>query len=765
MQPTTTAPMQPYQLIRDPPASTSSTSTSTSPPSGSAREKSLLSYEASSRHPQATGDHVMSNGYTTTTKKRKRAEPSMRFPTILQPQKKVKQPSGDDIRSYKDSPSNASTASSSTPWESPNNGNLEDIENQTYHLANALRNACDEIRALKADLVQSSSKAVNDERVVRQQMLFDFMLKQDQIRKECERTSARHIRVAAAMRSEIEKKVHVVEELKRVVEIERRQDREAREKLHQQCTAERNKYLNALSTSNLYQTSLEHCQQLLKTAEEDLAELQRIHNEEKILKQKATRGLPPAYGSLDDVEAMPPWGRHEDGGSLDMAQIKHTIRERFTRDLHNAQALANTYRESQDRFLKVSAGVELFRLCSLALQEACVSLREVLDNADDVDISPRSKKRQKRRQGRSSDGQRQEPISRRVYIADRVAKLVLDLNWRLIAVFDLRPQDIRVTLESKTEIGLYWRTVDDVFLEAVKATFHAISQDEGSDENNEPSRPSAEMCPRCKSNECPGHCVRVTELQYFLTLLKNVSKKLDHITTNSELRGTYFVESYEWLTESVETERRLAANSTIPRFPSPCPHVSHLAGHGTGGSLADAALMARLNEGPPPDDDTATVPDENIEALAEQAAQLEQERYVRRAEARVATQHELDIIQRAHDRAFANDPVLQEFFSGPSGRRALAPEDEPRWREVGRDESGGTRTLRRTDGGHSELRLERVPPSQPMAPVGRHVLQREDSVDSGAYERMREIRAARAEEHRAILAARYATGGDVYGRG
>ncbi|EME44720.1 hypothetical protein DOTSEDRAFT_72246 [Dothistroma septosporum NZE10] len=675
--PTRRAPMTRYQLGHDSAAPTSSTC---SPPAGSARDKRFVCDITTPRQNSDQGDNVMPSDFTTAiTKKRKRGDPSTRSLTILSSQKKVKQSLGKSTRSQDN------IASSTLPGPSlfckPRDyTGSDDVENQNSHLANALRNACDEIRSLKTDVARTESKTVNEERVIRQQMLFDFMLRQDQTRKECERNSARHIRTVAAMKSEVDEKMIAIEELKKMADTERRQDRAARDKLHQQYTAERNKYLNALSTSNLYQTSLEHCQQLLKTAEEDLAELQRIHNEEKILKQKTTRGLPPAYGSLDDVEVMPPWGRHEDGGTLDIAQIKHTVRHRFTRDLHNAQALANTYRESQDVRLKIKAGVELFRLSSLALQEACVSLREILDNADDVDICPRSKKRQKRRQGRTLEEQHQAPVSRRVYIADRTAKLVLDLAWRLIAIFDLRPQDIRLNSQLKTEIGLYWRKIDDVFVEAAKAVFHATLPDQRSDDNDEPLHRPGGLCPQCKSNECPGHCARVMELQYFLTHLKNVSKRLDQITNSSELRGTYFVEAYEWLTENVETERRLAASFAIPRFSSPCPQGgSHLVGHGHGGSLADAALMARLNSRPPQDDDTATVPDDNIEALAERAAEVERERYATQTGNRVATVHELEIIQRAHDRAFANDPVLRDFFGGPSGRRALA--DDPRWQE------------------------------------------------------------------------------------
>lgn len=158
------------------------------------------------------------------------------------------------------------------------------------------------------------------------------------------------------------------------------------EMLQTSLNSERVRYLQLAQLSKATFDELDAAKAEVNTARDDLAELQRLDGEEKARRQKH---LPPAYGSLEDVDS-PPWERHcKDVGRLDggmcgigMTLLESCAEETFGRELRGAQARARRDRgtnNAEDPTIKQHAGANFLCTASEALAEACQNMTSGMD--------------------------------------------------------------------------------------------------------------------------------------------------------------------------------------------------------------------------------------------------------------------------------------------------------------------------------------------------------------------------------------------------
>ncbi|KAK5138264.1 hypothetical protein LTR08_003325 [Meristemomyces frigidus] len=309
------------------------------------------------------------------------------------------------------------------------------------------------------------------------------------------------------------------------------------------------KTAHAECDAKMWKNASEHATTMHRIQEEDLEELKVILNEEiaQHRDSKKRSQLPPAYGSLDDEAQLPPYEFHtKDSGALEVATFKRTVRDKFMRDIAGAQ-------NRLDATMAATAGGDLTEDRNAAraamLKTFVVALAAASTDTDDV--LKRSHIICAFVVGRASaDGDR--PIyirgiyARQDYIADRVAKLVLDLTYRFIAAVEVRPDMITLNLEERAYIASSWSAVDSALLEAVRKAFNGRSSGSGS-----------------LSSSCRAKVL--LELQLYLTQVTMLQSKLvgmrmtDTPLYQRDGHGPYFERTRAWLVQLVEKERELLA--------------------------------------------------------------------------------------------------------------------------------------------------------------------------------------------------------------
>lgn len=131
------------------------------------------------------------------------------------------------------------------------------------------------------------------------------------------------------------------------------------------------------------------------------------------------------------------------------------------------------------------------------------------------------------------------------YVADRFAKLILDLVVRALAALETRPLSASLRPRESTKIALAWSTVDECLLKALRTLFNRGAY-------------------RAK-----GEAGRLFEVQYYLTYVSLLHNRLQMWRAASALgdrapngeRREYFKETEDWLQERVESERMHGASS------------------------------------------------------------------------------------------------------------------------------------------------------------------------------------------------------------
>lgn len=271
---------------------------------------------------------------------------------------------------------------------------------------------------------------------------------------------------------------------------------------------------------------VEHLQILNATFESDLDDLRAIDNENATRRADEHRGLPPAYGNLDDEDRFPPYSRHEDAGTIEVAHIKRCIRRQWD--------------TAEDRALRCAtptAASKVFNDLSYALSKVCYSLANLTEAAPNIPSSTRQGLQKHLDQIPSAplralavNDLTQNPGST-AFINDRVAKLLIELLWRTVSACNARPMTHVPSREASATTTTYHYRIDVVLTAALQCAF--------------------------KKRSLP-------RLQFYLTQLENLRVQLKACSSGQVSYG-FFGQATAWLDEQIEKERELAANSATAR--------------------------------------------------------------------------------------------------------------------------------------------------------------------------------------------------------
>jgi len=295
----------------------------------------------------------------------------------------------------------------------------------------------------------------------------------------------------------------------------------------------RGKHSAALGNAREWRENAQHLSELHKTIEEDLDALRRLEIAERsrISEQQKCRDLPPAYGSLDDPDRLPPWEAHaDDSGRLELGAIKRTINANFMTRLANGHAMLEDQRNVSGVHDRETAGARFFYYMSLALEEAARSVTEILQHAEDVSCThhavpcdpvtllPLADERTTSRRLKAKHS----------LVADRCATLLLNLTLRMVSTFEIRPTRISMVAGWKTTAALAWLTMDETLFATLPGALRDMS---GS--------------------------ARLREVQLYSTQIGTLRSKLTNLRTG--LSCGFFEQSSLWLDEQVEVERQMFA--------------------------------------------------------------------------------------------------------------------------------------------------------------------------------------------------------------
>jgi len=303
-----------------------------------------------------------------------------------------------------------------------------------------------------------------------------------------------------------------------------------------EATIRANKASTELARS---ETEIDHLESLNKILEEDLVELRRIENDDARRHDDKQLGLPPAYGALPDENRFPPPQLHEDSGALDVAVLKRTIRRNFLASVSQGQV---AYQANKPARPTLYDHCYIFKHTSGALAIACSQLRAALDHAEStVGVDVYSEYMPSRHHHRGASREHKQRIQRETarsdWLADRVAKMVLDFAWRVVSSCEVRPGAIILPPEERTQLRLEHSSVDDCLLQALRQTFLT-----GSSQADRAHR-------------------RLHDLQHYSTQLSALRNALFNLFPG--LGQIFFEASYEWLGEQIESERFSRANALL----------------------------------------------------------------------------------------------------------------------------------------------------------------------------------------------------------
>lgn len=410
------------------------------------------------------------------------------------------------------------------------------------------------ISKLEAELVEQRDFTEAAQNRVKQDMYIDIMHERD-LRKKTEERADRAKRRYDREISELRVKL---------------------EKADEKSLLERQQTVNAQSSAESYRMESEHLENVNSTLQSDLNELRIVDVEDARARKDGRRDLPPAYGNLDDENRFPPYSQHADGGSIEVAHLKREIRRRFEMKVDEGLA-------------KADEGHNVFSHISMALEDMSHSLKTLMDNADDVPVShshsqsnrfitqqmraadmteqitamtgqhtgtpgavagasvdlhdskhgmTKTDKRTRRRERKAANHTPtlMQSANAAPYIADRIAKLLLDLLWRAVAACDIRPihHNNNIQMVGAT-LAVSYTSVDETLISALRLAFSKTSS--------------------------------ISSFQYYLTQLEILAKQFKGLV--NEMSGglrnrlsdfAFFDKTLLWLNDQIEKERELRAN-------------------------------------------------------------------------------------------------------------------------------------------------------------------------------------------------------------
>ena len=391
------------------------------------------------------------------------------------------------------------------------------------------------------EVCESQRKAI-DEMSRRQQMEEDRhkQLKQDMLldmcnlRKETAAKTERNLKRLAVLKqvsSAAEAKTRDAEE--RLTNLKHEHEtlskaKESQKRIYDNCIASLTKKMDDDRAALEKEIDSLHDQDLLM--QNDLVQLRDIELEDVARRKRAAQGLPPAYGSLDEEDNQPPWGQHEDQGAFALSTLKKLVNKRFTEALHNIFAQCDTIR-AEDPSGVESSNNHLFRTGLLELADISRLLRGALNNPENVLQYKGSNYFRKFKADPEAPLEQALTVShepaRRDYTGSRVAKLLLDLHWRLASALELRPSDIDLRGAHKAQADLAFTEIDATMLQALQMAFNIPSD-------------SRERV--------------VYEMQYWETLLRRLRGAFKHSS-----KPDFFEDTFGWLDDQIAAERQRAA--------------------------------------------------------------------------------------------------------------------------------------------------------------------------------------------------------------
>ncbi|KXT17602.1 hypothetical protein AC579_10132 [Pseudocercospora musae] len=417
-----------------------------------------------------------------------------------------------------------------------------------YHLERLFREACDEIKGLKLMMEKTKAECAKRELGVRQDLLFKAVLQQDRAEKQLQYERNRWSRIVASEKAEKDREIEKLNEThEKMLDDERVRFNAKYRCIEDEAKKAKQDYNNMWTNCQIMQMHYDSSQSTLRAVENDLTELQRLENEERVQREDTRRGEPPAYNSIADQKGyLPPYEahRHRDHSTFSIATLTELTQGRFDAALERAVQRSLELRESADRRLVGSAGSELFAAASEALAATAKDLNRVMNHTLETQLKGNARKR-------SFAASSKHPI----YIAEHVARLLIDSLHNLLAAMDLRGYcGAHMTGSQKLANGVHFRQIDDTLLLAIQTRL----------ESTVVEKVKSSGCSRCESHHCGGYCARLHTASYYLGIVKSIRKKVDDVCSRDR-QGTHFKETIAWLKDTIETERAQAATVAPPR--------------------------------------------------------------------------------------------------------------------------------------------------------------------------------------------------------
>ncbi|KXT06937.1 hypothetical protein AC578_7331 [Pseudocercospora eumusae] len=416
-----------------------------------------------------------------------------------------------------------------------------------YHLERLFREACDEIKGLKAMMEQTKAECAKRELRVRQDLLFKAVLQQDRAEKQLQHQRNRWSRIVASEKAEKDREIEKLNEThEKMLDDERVRFSAKYRYIEDEAKKAKQDYHNMWTNCQIMQMHYDSSQSTLRAVENDLTELQRLEIEERVQREDMRRGEPPAYDSIADPKRyLPPYEAHQhrDHSTFSIATLTELTQGRFDAALKRAIKRSLALRESADRRLVGAAGSELFAAASEALAATAKDLNRVMNHT--LQTPPKENARK-----RSSTASSKDPL----YIAEHVARSLIDSLHNLLAAMDLRGYcGAHMTGSQKLANGVHFRHIDDTLLLALKTKLDGTVLE----------KVKSSGCSRCESYHCGGYCARLHTASYYLGIVESIRKKVDNVCSRDR-QGTHLKETIAWLTDTIETERAQAATVSPP---------------------------------------------------------------------------------------------------------------------------------------------------------------------------------------------------------
>lgn len=294
---------------------------------------------------------------------------------------------------------------------------------------------------------------------------------------------------------------------------------------------------------------------------------------EAAAKRRRDIPLPPAYGNLDDEDRFPPCSVHEDGGALEVAHLKRETRRNFDKILTRALNSRLEKTCKLELLLALAGGLStacdsLQKLLDIAPQVPVSRIRKPLDFGSYIDLQLRSlidSLRDSKRGDASISGDfdsikcKHPRIIERIlerpshtylpgyaiiqkdgsapYVADRIAKLLLELLWCCVAACEVRPGPGTLTPSTArtdalmASIMLIFVKVDSVLVQALQLAF--------------------------------SRGITTSKLQYHLTQLDRLNAIFEAELYEQVASRHFFAKAIAWLNEQVEKIRSMSEIETF----------------------------------------------------------------------------------------------------------------------------------------------------------------------------------------------------------